>query len=259
MQHTTILRPLPTRHLFNMKLKHIVNKIMKPFGRVLVKRSRFEQILAAEYSRVHDSIFVQIGANDGVKFDNLFDFVTKNKCSGFVIEPIKSYFELLRKNYDKYPNITPIRTAIHKTLNYAIIYKVSDKFLSKVPDWAQGIASFNDQHHKKLGIPSEFMTEEQVDCIHLMDLFSTKNIKKIDLLQIDAEGYDTEIIKMINFDIIKPTIIKYEHLSSNDNVFIRHLLLKKGYNIINEGNDTIAVLSGRFITSRRKTFMIKIN
>ncbi len=242
-----------------MLLRNFINKIIKPLGFVLEKQSRFEQILNAEYSRDHDFSFVQIGANDGIKFDNLFNFVTNNTCTGIVVEPIQSYFDQLNSNYINYPDVTPIRVAIHKDLDQAIIYKVSDKFLSKVPDWAQGIASFNKDHHLNLGIPTEYIVEEPVNCIPLMDLFKQQNIEKINLLQIDVEGYDAEVIKMINFDTIKPIIIKYEHSSTTaDNDHIHQLLTKNGYKIINEGNDTIAVLSGRFITTRRKTFIKKI-
>jgi len=66
--------------------------------------------------------------------------------------------------------------------------------------------------------------------------------RDIDLLQIDAEGYDYEIIRSIDFDTVKPAIIHYEHmvLSEADRNACLELLASHGYRIVLQDNDTLA-------------------
>ena len=77
-----------------------------------------------------------------------------------------------------------------------------------------------------------------------MALIEEQEITHLNLLQIDAEGYDFEVIKMIDFDIIKPSIIKFEHknLSKRDQEKAHDLLSSNGYAIQCEDCDTFAIL-----------------
>ena len=65
----------------------------------------------------------------------------------------------------------------------------------------------------------------------------------MDYFQIDTEGFDYEVIKMIDFDRINPKMIKFENvsLSKKDNNLVNSLLVKQGYYIFKENNDTVAV------------------
>ena len=42
---------------------------------------------------------VQIGANDGLRFDNINKYIKKYKPKSILVEPIKEYFNELKKNY----------------------------------------------------------------------------------------------------------------------------------------------------------------
>lgn len=77
----------------------------------------------------------------------------------------------------------------------------------------------------------------------LMSLLKSEGITRLDLLQIDTEGFDAEIIKMIDFSVIRPQIIKYEHvgLSDADKQNTELLLKQYGYRVFREGGDSIAV------------------
>lgn len=43
--------------------------------------------------------FVQIGANDGVRWDPLHDLILKHHLVGLLVEPLPDMFEQLKKNY----------------------------------------------------------------------------------------------------------------------------------------------------------------
>jgi hypothetical protein len=94
--------------------------------------------------------FVQIGANDGKKFDALYRFIAMNqaKVSGIVVEPIKDYFQELKFNYRWFPTILPADVAIHHDQKRMTMYRVDLAKQRKLPDWTKGIASFNPRHHE---------------------------------------------------------------------------------------------------------------
>ncbi|OFZ56845.1 MAG: hypothetical protein A3D92_18725 [Bacteroidetes bacterium RIFCSPHIGHO2_02_FULL_44_7] len=84
----------------------------------------------------------------------------------------------------------------------------------------------------------------------LKDLLQKYNITDIDLLQIDVEGYEYEIIKSIDFNVIRPKIIHYEnkHLNIDDNRECAILLKAKGYTVfdshtVNDLEETVAFLN----------------
>ena len=188
--------------------------------------------------------FIQIGGNDGVSFDFLYDFVIERKSQGVIIEPVPTYFEDLSKNYMQYKNIITINKAVHPTKKSEFIFKIKDNVLDKYPDWAKGIASFDREHLGKIivALPEEDVECVEVGCDTLMNL-TWPQIQNIDYLQIDTEGFDYEVLKQIDFNLFSPSIIKYEHVNLNTNELIdaNKLLRDKGYFCFTEGIDGVAV------------------
>lgn len=224
-------------------MRRPLNKILKKFGYEIVKRSKFFDLLESLREQQEAFTFVQVGANDGVRFDDLYFFVTEKRCKGLVIEPMRDYFERLVVNYKDYPQIKPVRLALHPTREKCTLYRVDPARAHELPHWAVGIASFLPNHHALSNTPSEYIVEEEVNCMPLMNLLKLEGITQMDLLQIDTEGFDAEIIKMIDFSVIKPRIIKYEHvgLSEADKQGTELMLKQHGYSVFREGGDSIAV------------------
>ncbi len=188
--------------------------------------------------------FVQIGANDGISFDNLFDFVVARNSSGIVVEPVHEYFVELVKNYENYPNIIKVNKAIHPIEKKIIINKIASDKIFKYPDWVKGIASIDSLHHLKTGIASEDIVKEEVDADTLMNVLKDNLVDfSIDYFQVDAEGFDYEILKQIDFNICKPTIIKFEfvNLTSQKRQKLKLFLKKQNYYLFDDVCDTIAL------------------
>ena len=74
------------------------------------------------------------------------------------------------------------------------------------------------------------------------DLVNKEKIEKIDFLQIDAEGYDFEILKTVNLDKFKPKIINLEstHFSDKTRELYENLLGENGYKFFRDKVDTCA-------------------
>lgn len=223
-------------------VKARINRFLRRFGYQVVAISRTTELLNRTRAERPEFTFVQIGANDGVRFDGLYAFVTGTGCRGVVVEPVPDYFERLSKNYEHFPMVKPVRAALHPTATTATLYRIDPDREAEVPGWASGIASFLPDHHEKLGIPKELMIEEQVPCITLMHLLRSEGLTDLDLLQVDTEGFDAEIVAMIDFDVVRPRIVKYEHvsLSEADRTRTERALTAQGYRLFREGGDTVA-------------------
>jgi len=76
----------------------------------------------------------------------------------------------------------------------------------------------------------------------LLDRFS---VRSIDLLQIDAEGFDFEIIKLFDRSRVWPSLIRFEHynLTPADRKECTHFLAARGYRMLRDGIDFIAFKS----------------
>ena len=94
--------------------------------------------------------------------------------------------------------------------------------------------------------PKECIIEEKVVCISLDKLIDKYSVSKIDLLQIDTEGYDYEIISNMDFSRIKPRIIHFEHelklgtMSKENFTKLADLLIQHDYFLIVDKIDAIA-------------------
>ena len=202
--------------------------------------------------------FIQIGANDGQWGDNIYKFVRRDKWSGILIEPQKEIFKRLLNTYSKRKNLFFENVAIDSTEGERNLYKIS--FSNS--QWASGISSFIKNDVQKLidagyiermaqaesiTLPTnrdEWIGVENVKIQTLGNIIEKYQIKKIDLVMIDAEGYDFEIIKTIPFENIKPGVIVYEHSHFDEQAKNESwdYLKKIGYRIIPTEGNTIAEL-----------------
>lgn len=211
--------------------------------------SALQKLAASPQSRI---FFIQIGANDGKRYDPITDFIHSHgeMVSGVVVEPVPEYFGELTKNYRDIPSVVPINAAIHNSKSRMDIHIVDTEKAAEqgLDEWVKGIASFNASHHRLSGIPKSVMKKVSVPCLSLEALVLARKVEHVDLLLIDTEGYDAEILMGINFDLIKPTIVFFEHgLPSgimSPKVFhhVADMLTKSGYKISIGENDAIAFI-----------------
>ena len=121
-------------------------------------------------------------------------------------------FAQLQQNYSAYPGIRALNMAIHREHKHIDLYRVNPEYPGALPDWAIGIASVNPEHFKLGGdIPDEAICVERVPACSMDALIEEVGYSTLDLLQIDTEGYDLEILRMLDFQQLKPAIIHFEH------------------------------------------------
>ncbi len=188
--------------------------------------------------------FLQVGANDGRSFDSLYGFVIKREASGIVIEPIKEYYAELCENYKNQNNIIKINKAVHESQINITIFKISNDHINLYPDWVKGIASFNIEHLTKFDfINKNHILEELVAAEDLMGIIGETDFNEFDYFQVDTEGYDYQVVKMFDFSLFKPKIIKAEYinLTLEEKNKIKKVLRVNGYYVFQKGMDVIGI------------------
>jgi FkbM family methyltransferase len=206
----------------------------------------FEPLLLRHLRQNPDFFFVEIGANDGIFHDAIHSFVTREKVRGLVVEPLPDVFDELVKNYHACPGIIPVRTAIHRSLKSVTLHRPDPARLAQLGASAKGVGSLDRDWHKRADVPDDCMITETVPAMTLAELLEKYSVTRLDLLQIDAEGYDAEIIKMLDTLPVRPAIIRFEH-GLSDGIMTKaafmdcvEFLVQRDYYVLMEKNDAIA-------------------
>jgi FkbM family methyltransferase len=214
----------------------------------------------SQYSKSKPGNFtvVQIGANDGITHDPIHKFIKRDDWKGVLLEPQPDVFhEFLKKIYAKNKGITPLCAAIGEKDGSQPIYKVGFSSMR----WATGLASFSKEkieqafedgivasNCKRFGIEipadqSKWISQEEVQVIAPATLIQTYGLDHIDLLQIDAEGYDLEVIRIFDIPTTRPQAIIFENvgLNAGDYAACLQLLGEQNYQLKKFGPNTLAL------------------
>jgi FkbM family methyltransferase len=200
------------------------------------------EIISKYSSAQKDIFFIEIGANDGIMDDPIYEFVKRDRWTGILIEPVKRIFEKLVSNYDLCDNLIFENCAIANENGNRDFHYIKQPGNS--PSGYEGIGSLlKDKFHADPMVKEQYLTTENVQCITLDTLLEKHNVKKVNVLVIDTEGYDYEIIKTINFSRIRPNIILFEatHLTIDDYKSCTKLLKNSGYALYAEGKDILGL------------------
>lgn len=190
--------------------------------------------------------FVQIGANDGRTNDPLRRFILKYGFRGVLVEPQRTAFERLVANYSGVSGLRFENSAIAASDGTMTLYRF--RAGPGVPAWADCLASFSREHLVRNFDNLKGEVEEiTVPSITFSTLLEKYGLRDVDLLQIDTEGFDYEILKMIDFRTFRPAIINFEHLLLVGAIRQRcyALLCEQGYKITESGVDAVAYLEPR--------------
>lgn len=177
--------------------------------------------------------FIQIGANDGVRNDPIRQHVFNLGWRGVFVEPIPEVFKLLVANYSAGIGLSFENAAICRADGPTPFY------LHPRHSDCSGL-SIKTRIQRKAR-----MQRIEVNGMTFSTLLRKHKVQKLDVLQIDTEGYDFDIIQMLDFTNIIPAIIRYEH-THIDRLACREYLAARGYQCFEEGRDTIAY-GGRHI------------
>ncbi len=175
---------------------------------------------------------IQIGANDGLRFDILNKYIKEYKIDSLLVEPVPFYYSKLKDNYSEDNFVKVEKSAISKKSGTINMYTVKKDYLDKYDEHIKGINSVKKKHLNKHNVKSNHIEKISVECLSPKDLLKKYKINNLDLVFIDAEGYDGDIvISFLDYLDFQPIII-FEFIHIEYDIFLNVIkkLDEKKYN-----------------------------
>lgn len=217
--------------------RQILHRTILATGFKLSRVKPFEQAIRRFQLDHDDFYFVQVGAYNGVTSDPLCPFIIESGTwSGVMIEPQKTYFDVLQEIYRDRENISVRNVAVGMKDGNAKLYRIKEG-AEGVPYWAPQLASFRYEviagHRDRIPNIEALIESVQVPCLTLATIVRQANLKRLDLLVTDVEGADYTIIRQIDDLDSKPRFIHFEdrHLSESDRRECMQFLTERHYNV----------------------------
>ena len=138
-----------------------------------------------------------------------------------------------------------IKASISSASNGIEFFYLQESNDSELPSWYDQIGSFNYEvlikHKPSVKDFDKLLTSVRVNTSNFEVLLEKYKLKNFDLILIDTEGYDYEIIKIIPFDKINPSVIIFEHkhLSKDEIDSAIKFLLEKNYSLFRTVDDLV--------------------
>lgn len=179
-------------------------------------------------------VFVDIGAHDGIRYNNTYFFERKLKWTGLCIEPMPEVFEQLKANR----SAVCIQGCINDKPGKAQFLRITNNATKNDgPEMLSGLVSkYNPKHLERItsevaenGANTEVI---EVDCYRLNDLLEQYGLYHIDYLSLDIEGGELDVLKSIDYDRFKIYIIDVENNYNNPE--FKKFLATKGFTFIKE-------------------------
>jgi len=235
----------------------------KPSALSVREMTHFESCLHLLTNMRQTINIVQVGANDGITNDPLYDFISKHPSYTRLIlcEPQTFLIPELEKNYGFHGAKYIYNGAIGPETSLKL-YRIKRECWAEcsVPyakGWPEyraptGVTSSSYEHvsawvskYYKGNLQHPDVIEEvSVDCVNVRELLKRADLfDAIDVLQVDAEGFDDQVIYASNIEEFLPLVVNFEYgnLPKQRAQELREYLTQKGYVFSQHGIDGLAI------------------
>ena len=188
-------------------------------------------------NNIDNCFFIEVGANDGIYLDPLYPYIIKNNWSGILIEPNHIVFEELKNNYKNTNNLFFENCIVSDKSGMIDFYYNGDNITTLHNTLSYNYAKNNFKEDLKI-VPTLSLTFD--------DLIQKYDVKKVDVLMTDVEGYDLDLLKTFPFNNIKPKVIiaEHAHLYHQNQTLedIINFLGNQGYEYYINDSDIVGIL-----------------
>lgn len=237
-QQLISMLPGPSAYI---RLKEFISKPGSK-GFYLVDMNRIFELLTKTQTS-----FVQIGANDGQLNDPIYPFIKSGKWKGVLVEPFPPLFEKLKKTYAGQTGLVFENVGISDQDGQLLYYYLPPE--CNEPDWLQQIGTF-DRKAIELNLAElprflPMIESLPISTITLKRLFERNGIREIDVLIVDAEGFEWRILRQLEHTEVRPGYILFEWgcLSEEEYRKLVTFLESLKYKIYQSGGDLLAVFN----------------
>lgn len=171
-------------------------------------------------------VFVDVGAHDGVTFNNTLYFEEAHGWSGMNVEANPHVFEKLCANR---PRATNVQCAIDEE-NGTTVFLLNDGHTEMI----SGIKKYYDQRHmRRLSQENKVhrgrTSQVEVPTRRLDGLLAEHGIKNVNYLSIDVEGAELAVVKSIDFSEVFIDVIGFENNYADSSIPIVQYLETRGF------------------------------
>lgn len=221
------------KKIFGLTGYKLIDKNLIKNDRLIAKYSskKVVNLLEKFFSEDLVKTVIQIGANDGKRFDNLNTYIKRYSPKAILVEPITEYYNELKLNYINCKNVFFENSAISRNNEINFLYKVESSKSKLYGEHIKGITSFNKSHLIKHGVSKNHIKKEIVNSISFSNLIKKYTIKNLDLLVIDTEGYDANILMdFFSTTQLRPLIIfEYIHIKNDLLVKLVEMIISNNF------------------------------
>ena len=255
----------------NLMIKKLISNILRKKGYNFVN---INKVKVSSFKDRYDSMYIllfalqkknykiiQVGANNGVTGDPVNHFVLDfNKSISYLgFEPQEEPYNELTNNYNNYNNFYLIKQCIgeeKKSNFYCVNQKYQNLCIKNGWKVTTGVNSLIKENLLKRLNENNLNAKEYIESYEVQVLPLKKsiemnypnilrNFRNIDLLQVDAEGYDDQVIYNSSIEFFKPKYINFEYknLSKTNLENLLKYLKQNSYECLRwRYNDYLAVL-----------------
>jgi len=142
---------------------------------------------------------------DDVACDPLHPIIRRD-ATALLVEPVPDCYTRLQHTYAAYPRVRLANVALNVFDGQCIMYRVSSG--ETQPEWAQGLASLGRNWN---GLRDRAVVETiQVECVTWRTLIHRYGVPAVDVLVVDAEGFDDTVVLSFPFQRFHPLCVLYE-------------------------------------------------
>lgn len=185
------------------------------------------------YIRQQELTFVQVGAFDGSSDDDLTSLLDYANVRGVFVEPQPGPFAELQRRFARFDNVTLANAAIATSAGEQPFYSTGS---------GSRLASFDRENLLRHGVAAREITSQTVRCLPLDQLLEEVGFARLDVLQVDAEGYDLQVLSTLEFERWMPAVVRFEYLHLATREVDRYLgyLSSLGYKFLIQDRDIVA-------------------
>jgi FkbM family methyltransferase len=194
---------------------------------------------------------VIIGAMDGVSFDDFHGYIVGYEWSGLFVEPIAEQFNRLCAHYASLPYRPDNRyencaIAEHDGTVRMLTIDQGAVDRGEVHPALGGMSAIDPPRNglaQEAAVVERYGRRIDVPCLTLRSLFQRHGVDRVDVLCIDAEGWDYRILRQLDFITYRPKLIRCEfvNLPAPEQFGAVRLLERHGYVVRLQGANLDAV------------------
>jgi FkbM family methyltransferase len=179
------------------RLKKLLKRLLIPKFKKSYAQGGEDMILSILFAHIKHGFYVDVGANDPY-FQSNTQFFYENYWHGINID---ANFESIKKLKSKRKRDVNIEALIGDT-NEELEYYYFEQ------------SAYNGCV-KNDNIPSKLLYSKKIKVTSLTTLLLERNIKEINFLSVDAEGFDLNVLQSLDLTVIRPQAIVVESFSKD--------------------------------------------